>query len=130
MRDEHDRRIELDERLLQPLQRLDVEMVGGLVEQQHVGAGGERPGERGARELTAGERVERTVEVGFAEAEAVGHRGRAVAPQVAAARIQARLGPGVARERGLVAGARPPSSPPARSARPRSRSSSAHPEST
>ena len=37
MRDEHDRGVERDERLLEPLERLDVEVVGGLVEQQQVG---------------------------------------------------------------------------------------------
>ena len=58
VRDEHDRRVELDERLLEPLERLDVEMVGGLVEQQHVRAGGERAGQRRARELAAGEGVQ------------------------------------------------------------------------
>ncbi len=62
--DEHHGRIEVHERLLEPLQRLDVEMVGGLVEQQHVGARGERARKRGARELTAGERVQATIEVG------------------------------------------------------------------
>ena len=61
-----------DERLLEPLQRLDVEMVGGLVEQQHVRAGGQRAGERGARELAAGEGVQRAVEIGLARS-----RGRA-----------------------------------------------------
>ena len=89
MGDQHDGRVELDERLLEPLQRLDVEMVGRLVEQQHVGAGGERAGERGARQLSAGERVERPVEVVVAEAEAARHRRRPVAPQVAAAGLQA-----------------------------------------
>src|SRR5207302_3422373 len=53
VRDEHDRRVEIAQCLLEPLERFDVEMVGGLVEQQHVGSGRERPRERGAGELTA-----------------------------------------------------------------------------
>ncbi len=57
MGDEHHGGVKLDERLLEPLQRLDVEVVGGLVEQQYVGAGGERARERSTRELATGERV-------------------------------------------------------------------------
>ena len=56
MRDEHDRGVERDQVLLEPLERRDVEMVGRLVEQQQVGVAGERPGERGAGQLAAGER--------------------------------------------------------------------------
>ena len=64
MRDEDDGRIERHERLLQPLERLDVEVVRRLVEQQQVGIAGERASERRARELAAGERAELAVEVG------------------------------------------------------------------
>ncbi len=103
VRHQHDRRVEVDERLLEPLQRLDVQVVGGLVEQQHVRARGQRARERGARQLPAGERVQAALEVGVAEAEAVGHRRRAAAPQVAAASLQPRLRARVARERRLVA---------------------------
>jgi hypothetical protein len=78
--DEHDGGVELDQRLLEPLQRFDVEMVRRLVQQQHVCAGRERAGERRARELATGERVERAVEVVVAKAETVRHRRRAVAP--------------------------------------------------
>jgi hypothetical protein len=53
--DEDDGRVEVDEVALQPLQRGDVEVVRRLVEQQQVGAGGERAGERGAGQLAAGE---------------------------------------------------------------------------
>ena len=41
--DEHDRRVERDQRLLEPLERLDVEVVGRLVEQQQVGAASRAP---------------------------------------------------------------------------------------
>ena len=47
-------------------------------------------------------RVERAVEVGLGEPEPVGHGGGAVAPQVSAARLKARLGAGVAGQQRLV----------------------------
>ena len=49
MGDHDDRRVEADERLLEPLERLDVEVVRGLVEEQEVGLRGEgaRPATRG-----------------------------------------------------------------------------------
>ncbi len=106
MGDEHHGGVELDERALQPLQRLDVEMVGGLVEQQHVGAGGERTRERGARELPTGERVEAAVEIRVGEPQTMRHHGGAIAPQIPAVGLQARLGAGVAVQQRLVAGAR------------------------
>ena len=102
VRDQDDRRVESYKRLLQPLQRLDVEVVGGLVEQQDVRGGGERAGQRSARELTARERVEAAVEVVLAEAQPAGHRGCAVAPQVAAARLQPCLRTRVAGEQRLA----------------------------
>ena len=63
VRDEDDRGVEADERLLEPLEALDVEVVRRLVEQQQVGVGAERAAERGARQLAAGERPQRPVEV-------------------------------------------------------------------
>jgi hypothetical protein len=44
---------------LEPLEALDVEVVRRLVEQQQVGVAAERARERGARQLAAGERLER-----------------------------------------------------------------------
>ena len=101
MRDQHHRCVEARERLLEPLQRLDVEVVGGLVQQQQLRAGRQRAGERGARELAAGERVERALQVVLREAQAARHHRRAVAPQVAPQRLQARLRAGVPFERRL-----------------------------
>ncbi len=100
---EDDGRVEVEQRLLEPLQRLDVEVVGRLVEQQQVGLGGERAGQRGARELAAGERPQRAVEVVVDEAEAVDDRARPLAPAVAADGLEARLHAGVAVHRLLVA---------------------------
>ena len=102
--DEDDGRVEVEQRLLEPLERLDVEVVGGLVEQQQVGLRGQRPGQRGARELPAGERSQGAVEVVVDEAEAVDDRARPLAPAVAADGLEARLHAGVAVHGLLVAG--------------------------
>src|ERR1700722_9009866 len=58
--------------------------------------------EGGARELPAGEGVQGAIEVRRREAEAARHHGRAVAPEVAAERLQPRLRAGVALEQRLV----------------------------
>src|SRR5204862_3761551 len=60
---EDDGRVEVEQRLLEPLERLDVEVVGRLVEEQEVGLGGQGAGQRGARELAAREGPQRAVEV-------------------------------------------------------------------
>jgi hypothetical protein len=102
--DEDDGRVEGEQRFLEPLERLDVEVVRRLVEQQQVGLGGERPGERCARELAAGEGLQGAVEVRVDEPEAVDDRACALAPAVAAGGLEARVHVAVAVERGLVAG--------------------------
>ena len=68
--DERDRTGKGDQGLLEPLERLEVEMVGGLVEEQQVGAGRKGASERGPRQLPAGERPELAGEVALGEAEA------------------------------------------------------------
>ena len=100
--DQHDGSVEVHEGLLQPLQGLDVEMVGGLVQQQHVRARGQRPRQRGPRQLPAGEGVQAPLQIRVGEAQAVGHGGGPGAPQVPAPRLQAGLRGGVARQRRLV----------------------------
>ena len=92
VRHHDDRRVEREQGLLQPLERLDVEVVRGLVEQEEVGMRPERAGERGARELAAGERGELAVEVVLGEAQAPHHAGGAVAPVPAAGVLESRLG--------------------------------------
>ena len=94
--DHDDRGVERLELGLQPLERVDVEVVRRLVEQEQVGLGGERAGQRGARELAAGEARELAVEGVVGEAEVVEHRRRAVAPRVAAAVLELALQPRVA----------------------------------
>ena len=59
-------------------------MVRRLVEEQQVGAAGERARERGARQLAARERVEAAIEIGVGEAEAAEDGDGVVAPAVAA----------------------------------------------
>ena len=90
MRDQHDRGVERDERLLEPLERLDVEVVGRLVEQQQVGC---RRSARAsdARVSSPPEKLaEAALELVVVEAEAARHHGRAIAPEVAAGVLEAR----------------------------------------
>ena len=69
------------------------------------GIAGERPSERGARQLASGERVERAIEVGVvAEAESAQRRQGPVAPAVAAGVLEPGLRLGVAAERRVVVG--------------------------
>ena len=56
VRDEDHRGVECLQHPLEPFERLDVEVVRRLVEQQQVGLRRERPRERRARQLAAGER--------------------------------------------------------------------------
>ena len=89
---EHDRGVERLQVRLQPLERGDVEVVGRLVEQQQVGIAGQRPRQRGAGQLAAGERLQRAVEVLVAEAEPV--QRRVDAPRASCSRRRARAGSG------------------------------------
>ena len=120
VRDEDHRRVDRRQLALEPLEALDVEVVRRLVEQQQVGIAGKRAGERGARQLAAGERGELAVEVGVAEAEAAEHRCGAVAPAPAAGMLEPRLRLAVALQRRLVVRAGWPSPARAREAPPRS----------
>ena len=104
--DEDHRGVDRAQQLLEPLDRLDVEVVGGLVEQQEVGLRGERAAERGPRELAARERRQGPVEVGVGEPEPPDDRGRPVAPVVAAGVLEPGLRGRVAGERPGVVGAR------------------------
>ena len=116
-----DGRVERCQLPLEPLEALDVEVVRRLVEQQQVGVGRQRARERGARQLAAGERVERPVEIGVAEPEAAEDRCGTVAPGPAARVLEPRLRLAVAAQRRRRVVASRPS--PARAARapPRSR---------
>ena len=69
VRDEQERAGECAQRRLQRLATLQVEMVGGLVEDQHVGARVDEDRQRQAAALSAGEAVERLLGVLAAEQE-------------------------------------------------------------
>ena len=74
-------------------------MVRRLVEEEQIRAAGERSCKRGARQLSAGEGLEPTVEVRIREAEAAEHRSGVVAPAVAAGVLEPCLRLAVAPER-------------------------------
>jgi hypothetical protein len=57
--DRDDRALVLGQVLLEPGDRLGVEVVGGLVQQQQVGRAQQQPAERDAAALAAGERCSR-----------------------------------------------------------------------
>ena len=59
MRHKHQRAGPALEEVLQPLDGVDVEVIGGLVEQQQVGGGHERPGEQHPPLHSRGERLKR-----------------------------------------------------------------------
>ena len=99
MRHERDRGIERHERLLEPLERLDVEMVRRLVEEQQVGAARERARERRTGQLAAREGRQPALELLLAEAEPARHLGRPVAPQIPPVVFELGLSAGVAVER-------------------------------
>ena len=99
--DEDDRRVERLQLLLEPLEVLDVEVVRRLVEEQQVGIAGQGACERGARQLSAGERRELPIEVVLGETEAAERRRRPIAPVVAARVLETRLGSCVPTERRL-----------------------------
>ena len=97
--DQDDGRVELDEVALEPLERLDVEMVRRLVEEQQVRPRGERSSERGSRQLAAREGRQGPIERGVVEAEPA-DRGRcAIAPAISAGELEPRLSGGVAGKR-------------------------------
>ena len=128
MGDEDHRGVDRLELPLEPLEVLDVEVVRRLVEEQEVGPAREDARERGPRQLPAGERPERPVELVLGEAEARGSprpRDRA-----SPSRRRARAAP--ARPRSGEASARrarrPPSPPRVAGAPPRGSSRSRAPE--
>ena len=78
----------LAERLLKPLDRIDVEVVGGLVEQQQVDLRDEQPRQRGACLLTTRQLAWRTRPLGLGETQA-GQRGvHAQVQRVAVAHLE------------------------------------------
>ena len=105
VRDEDHGRVDRLELALEPFEVLDVEVVRRLVEEEQVGAAGERSRERRPRQLTAGERAERAVEVVVGEAEPSHGCSCAIAPGPAPGVLESSLRLRVAAQRRLVVGA-------------------------
>jgi len=103
--DEDDGGVEIGQITLEPLERGDVEVVGRLVEEQELGAGGERTRQRRPGQLAARECDEPPLGVLVAEPEAGEHGEHLIAPAVAAGEVEAGLGVGVRAHRllGVVA---------------------------
>ena len=99
MRDEDDRGVDRLELALEPLEVLHVEVVRRLVEEEEIRASGKSARERRARQLSAGERAERPVELVVGEAEAAHRRCGAVAPGPSARVLEPGLRLGIAPER-------------------------------
>ena len=104
VRDEDDGVRVVVEVLLEPVARLEVEVVGRLVEQQQVGAREQQLGERDAHLPAARERLGRAVEVVRREAEAVEDRRQLQVDAVAVVEPEAILQVAVAGEHRLVLG--------------------------
>ncbi len=75
MRHQHQRAGEFGEAVFQHFERGDIEIVGGLVEQQQVGGLQHEPGDQHARLFAAGEAGDRAVELAGVEEEALGPSG-------------------------------------------------------
>ena len=100
-----DCRVEGLKRLLEPLERRHVEMVGRLVEQQQVGIAGEGASQRRPRELSSRECLKRPVQVTLvSEPEAPQRVQGPVPPCVAARVLEPGLCVGVATHGPLVVG--------------------------
>ena len=91
MRHEHDPGVQRSQMGLEPLDRVGVEVVGGLVEEQDVGLRRQRTDERRARQLAARERAQRPVEVGRREPQAARDRLEPRPPRVAAGALELTL---------------------------------------
>ena len=104
--DEDHCRVDRLQLALEPFEAGDVEVVRRLVEQEEVGVAAEGAGERGARQLAAGEGGEWAVEVGRREPEVARDGVEALAPGIAARVLEARLGLGVEAKHGRIVVAR------------------------
>ena len=88
MRDEDQRAAPVTQQVLQPLDGVDVEVVGGFVQQQQIGLGDQRLRQRDALPGAAGQRFDRRAAV---QLQALQRLGDALLPGPAAQRLQARL---------------------------------------
>ena len=116
MGDEDHRRVDRAQELLEPFERLDVEVVRRLVEEQQVGLRCEGAGQRGARELAAGERRDRAVRGRPSRSRGSGSRRRRGRASRSRLRARAAPGPRSTARASSGRGRRPPSPPRARAA--------------
>ena len=100
--DDDHRAGEIAQVALQPLHSSDIEMIGGLVQRQHVRCLQQQPTEQRARLLPAGQSAEGRVEVLRAETHALHHRADALFVRVAARRLEAFLQFTIFGQRGIV----------------------------
>ena len=91
VRDEDEGPRVVEEELLEPLDRVDVEVVRRLVEQEQIGVGEQRAGQGHACEFAARQRVQTALEHLLGQAEALGDSGEAAAVRVAAELLEATL---------------------------------------
>ena len=96
MRHDHQRRVEAEDEPLQPVEAVEVEVVGRLVEQEDVEPGQQQGGELGAGGLAARQTGDLAVERRGGQAEVGGHRGDAGVEVGPAERHPAVEGGGVA----------------------------------
>ena len=89
--DEHEGTLVVGEERLEPLHRVDVEVVGRLVQQEEVGVGEERARQGDARELAAREGEQAALQHVVREAEALDDPAQAVAIPVASGSLEAPL---------------------------------------
>ena len=104
VRHHHQRGVEAEDEPLQPVEPVEVEVVGRLVEEEDVEAGQQQGGELGAGGLPAREAGHLAVERGGGQAEVGGHRGDAGVEVGPAQRHPAVEGGGVAVGGGGVLG--------------------------
>ena len=102
VRDQHHRVRIVDEELLQPVARLEVEVVGRLVEQQQPGPAEQQLGQCDAHLPAAGERLGGAFEVGGGEAEPAQDRVHLRLDAVAVPILERVLDLAVARQGGVV----------------------------
>ena len=102
--DNHGRALPLAELTLEPLHGRDIEVIGGLVQQEHVGLREQQARQIGTRALPAGEMIERHVEIRLGETQAGEHLLDAIVIQVAAEALEVLLEPAVFFHGRLAAG--------------------------
>ena len=108
MRDDQHRAVPFAQIPFQPFDRLDIQVVGRLVQQEQLGIGQQQAGQKGARVLPAGDLVEAAVIIGEGQTQPGQGLAHARLVGVPAAVFEARLHAAVGLEHFLAALAAPP----------------------